>query len=282
MRVFSVITAMSRVGVLGQMSEINEHLYLSGAGVLKPDKMKQRRISFVVNATTEEPNAYLQGVDYLKIRIEDHPYARIQDYFDTVADKIKSVKEKGGRTLVHCMAGVSRSASLVMIYLVKYEHMTLRQAYLYVKAARPVVRPNIGFWKQMVDYEKRLRGTASVKMIMTTECDMPIPDVYCEDVRRLQQLREMREMRETARQPPPALSSKYRTLSASTFRPTSLSSPTTSSATTTRRAHSPALAPTSLALSTSRMFSPAPSRKPARQSVFSMYSAPRHTFFSAF
>lgn len=61
---------------------------------------------------------------------------------------------------MHCMAGVSRSASLVMIYLVKYERMTLRQAYHYVKSARPVIRPNVGFWKQMVDYEKRLRGAS--------------------------------------------------------------------------------------------------------------------------
>lgn len=28
----------------------------------------------------------------MKVRIEDHPYARIQDYFDQVADKIKAVK----------------------------------------------------------------------------------------------------------------------------------------------------------------------------------------------
>ncbi|KIH45187.1 hypothetical protein ANCDUO_24776 [Ancylostoma duodenale] len=31
-------------------------------------------------------------VEYMKVRIDDHPYARIQDYFDQVADKIKAVK----------------------------------------------------------------------------------------------------------------------------------------------------------------------------------------------
>lgn len=48
-----------------------------------------------------------------------------------VADKIKAIKDRGGKTLVHCVAGVSRSASLVIVYLVKYERMTLRQAYHY-------------------------------------------------------------------------------------------------------------------------------------------------------
>lgn len=56
------------------------------------------------------------------------------------------------------MAGVSRSASLCIVYLIKYERMTLRQAYHYVKSARPIIRPNVGFWKQMVEFEKRLRG----------------------------------------------------------------------------------------------------------------------------
>ena len=94
-------------------------------------------------------------------------------YFDMVADRIRSVKEQGGKTLVHCVAGVSRSASLCIIYLVKHEKMTLRQAYHYVKSARPIVRPNVGFWKQMVDYERRLRGHASVTMMKTDFCDLP-------------------------------------------------------------------------------------------------------------
>uniref|UniRef100_A0A8R1I6A7 Protein-tyrosine-phosphatase n=2 Tax=Caenorhabditis japonica TaxID=281687 RepID=A0A8R1I6A7_CAEJA len=191
--------------------------------------------------------------------------------------------ERGGRTLVHCMAGVSRSASLVMIYLVKHEHMTLRQAYHYVKASRPIIRPNVGFWKQMVDYEKRLRGVASVKMVQTAECDMPIPDVYVDDLRRIQMQRDV------TRHSLPSTTqstSKPRAFSASTYRPSTSSLGSSSLATSTlRRAYSPSSLPpsSSLALSSSySLFSPAPTRK-SRQSLLSMYStAPRHNFFSAF
>lgn len=52
---------MSRVGLFGQISEINDHLYLSGAGVLRPEKLRQKKITCVVNATTEEPSAYMTG-----------------------------------------------------------------------------------------------------------------------------------------------------------------------------------------------------------------------------
>src|SRR5690349_7110230 len=99
---------MSRVGSFGQISEINDHLYLSGAHVLKPEKIRQKGITCIVNATVEEPSLYLSGTDYLKIRIDDHPNARLDAYFDLVADKIKQIKDQNGKTLVHCVAGVSR------------------------------------------------------------------------------------------------------------------------------------------------------------------------------
>jgi atypical dual specificity phosphatase len=174
---------MSRVGCFGQISEINDHLYLSGAHVLKPDKIRQKGITCIVNATVEEPSLYLAGMDYLKIRIDDNPYARLDAYFDLVADKIKGIKDKSGKTLVHCVAGVSRSASLVCAYLIKYENMSLRQAYQYVKMARPIIRPNVGFWKQLIDYEKRLHGASTVQMVPARYgCD-DVPDVYIDETR---------------------------------------------------------------------------------------------------
>ncbi|VDK89232.1 unnamed protein product [Litomosoides sigmodontis] len=174
---------MSRIGLFGQISEVTDHLFLSGAGVLKLEKLRQKKISCIVNATVEEPSTHIPGIDYLRISIEDSPYSKINQYFDIVADKIKAVKDRGGRTLVHCVAGVSRSATLCMIYLVKHERMTLRQAYHFVKSARPVVKPNVGFWRQMIEYECKLRGSSSVQMIDTNRDGMALPDVYCSELK---------------------------------------------------------------------------------------------------
>ena len=71
---------------------------------------------------------------------------------------VVSFQDHGGKILVHCVAGVSRSATLCIIYLVKYEKMTLRQAYYCIRAVRPIIRPNVGFWSQMVEYERKYRG----------------------------------------------------------------------------------------------------------------------------
>jgi len=116
---------MSRVASFGQISEITNCLYLSGAHVLKPELIHSRLIHCIVNASIEEaanqPRHLFAGVDYVKVRVDDSPTAPLNAHFDLVADKIKTTKERGFRTLVHCMAGVSRSATLCIAYLVKHE-----------------------------------------------------------------------------------------------------------------------------------------------------------------
>lgn len=82
------------------------------------------------------------------------------------------------------MAGVSRSASLCIVYLMKHDGMTLLQAYHYVKAARPIIRPNVGFFRQMVEYERKLRGHNSVIMVQIDGCDLPVPDIYANELKR--------------------------------------------------------------------------------------------------
>ncbi|CDW54608.1 dual specificity phosphatase [Trichuris trichiura] len=173
---------MSRVGSFGQISKITDCLYLSGSSVLRPDRLRQRGITTVVNATIEEPTMYISGVDCLKIRVEDHPQELLGVYFDIVADKIKITKDKGGRTLVHCVAGVSRSPTLCMAYLIKYERCSLRQAYKTVKASRPIVHPNVGFWKQLIEYEKRILGRNSIRMVQLSNSSFAqVPEVYVEE-----------------------------------------------------------------------------------------------------
>jgi len=46
---------------------------------------------------------------------------------------------------VHCAAGVSRSASIVIAYLMKINHWTFENAYSFVKSKRKIIDPNFGF-----------------------------------------------------------------------------------------------------------------------------------------
>lgn len=72
------------------------------------------------------------------------------------------VSQDGGCVLVHCLAGRSRSAALVLAYLVKHLDLSLRSAFLHLRACRPAVRPNSGFFSQLIEFERQIRGSTSV------------------------------------------------------------------------------------------------------------------------
>merc|ERR1719203_593344 len=57
------------------------------------------------------------------------------------------------RVFVHCMAGRSRSATVVIAYLMQAQRWSLRQALDHVKVRRPIVFPNVGFLQQLRRYE---------------------------------------------------------------------------------------------------------------------------------
>lgn len=59
------------------------------------------------------------------------------------------------RVLVHCLAGMSRSATIVIAYLLATTPMTAEEATEFVRSKRRIVRPNYGFTKQLEQYEKR-------------------------------------------------------------------------------------------------------------------------------
>lgn len=162
--------------MFSQIAELTENLYLSSAAAIKKEKIRSLGITLIINVTMDIPNIKMANVETIQIHVDDLPSARINLYFDRCADKIHQVARMRGKTLVHCVAGVSRSASVCIAYLMKYQHMTLEKAYKHCKRHRPIVHPNVGFWKQLVDYERRIFGTNTVKMVHSS-IGM-IPDVY--------------------------------------------------------------------------------------------------------
>ncbi|CAG0923334.1 unnamed protein product [Notodromas monacha] len=167
-----------------QISQITDSLYLCSARAVTEGNVRALGITCVINVTLELPFQPLgTGMEYMKIQIMDAPTSNLASHFDAVADKIWEVRRKGGRTLIHCVAGVSRSAALCMVYLIKYEGRNLREAYFYVRGRRPIVRPNVGFFRQMIEYEKRVLGKTSVAMVPNPVSPGQglIPDLYEEE-----------------------------------------------------------------------------------------------------
>jgi hypothetical protein len=99
------------------------------------------------------------------ILMRDSPDQDLLKFLDDCVDHIQDIGQNDGRILVHCVAGVSRSASVCIAYLVKYKRMSLRKAYYHVFNKRPCIFPNFGFWRQLVEYERCIRGETSVELL---------------------------------------------------------------------------------------------------------------------
>jgi len=142
--------------VVSQVSEIMPHIYLTSVYGATKENVLRKKITLLINAAQELPKQDIPGVEVIKLFLDDTPYAIINVYFDRIADKIAEHVNRGGKCMIHCVLGVSRSTTLLLAYLMKHKSMNLRHAHEYVLARRSCIRPNPGFWRQLVDYEKRL------------------------------------------------------------------------------------------------------------------------------
>ncbi len=64
---------------------------------------------------------------------------------------------------------MSRSATIVLAYLMKYHHNTLKEAYYFLLDKRPLICPNEGFLLQLIRYENDLIQSREIKPVDVTK-----------------------------------------------------------------------------------------------------------------
>lgn len=141
------------------IDEIIPRLFLSGDDVaLNLDILKAKNITHILNLTSNIVNKYESIFKYKKIRIFDIPSEKILKYFKEVFEFIENGLENINQSvLVHCNAGVSRSSSFVIGYLMyKKIAMSYNQAFELVKSKRSKICPNQGFVNQLISFESEI------------------------------------------------------------------------------------------------------------------------------
>lgn len=139
-------------------------------------------MSFVLNCAAECANHHTEKLHYLHLRLLDTPEESIKRAFEPAFVFLQKAHEAGQVSFnpnvfmiclhknscwrnqvvyVHCAAGRSRSATLVIAYMMKSRRLSLRNAIYAVSRARPAIKPNIGFFQQLCRYEKELLGSRS-------------------------------------------------------------------------------------------------------------------------
>ena len=89
--------------------------------------------------------------------------AQLGGHVDALLNRSSAAQSNASRAaLVHCIAGQSRSCTIVAAFLVRERGLTLREAMRQIQHRRPSASPNRGFWRQLVAFERGCRrGEAS-------------------------------------------------------------------------------------------------------------------------
>eukprot|EP01129_Flabellula_baltica_P014712 TRINITY_DN7129_c0_g1_i1.p1 TRINITY_DN7129_c0_g1~~TRINITY_DN7129_c0_g1_i1.p1 ORF type:complete len:340 (-),score=49.33 TRINITY_DN7129_c0_g1_i1:80-1048(-) len=131
-------------------------LYLGGEKSVSLIPLRETKIKKVLNMAIECENPEIPGIEFLNIQIEDTPKENIFRHFEEAIELLEQARLNGQRVLVHCQAGVSRSATIIIAYLMQHNQWTLEEALNYTKSKRPIIHPNIGFKNQLVQFQKTL------------------------------------------------------------------------------------------------------------------------------
>ncbi|XP_048866593.1 dual specificity protein phosphatase 22-B-like isoform X2 [Brienomyrus brachyistius] len=105
------------------------------------------------NAGDRSPRQSLLEMTYLCIPASDLPSQDLTQHFKDSIAFIHESRLKGEGCLVHCLAGVSRSVTLVVAYIMTVTGLGWQDALSAVRVARPCAGPNAGFLRQLEEFQ---------------------------------------------------------------------------------------------------------------------------------
>lgn len=144
-------------------------LYLSDYQAPLDEKLlKLLGVTHIINASNGSvPNQFPDQFKYFNVNVEDDDDADMTPYFELIYDFLTQQQTTSSSPpppppspqqpkiiLFHCKLGISRSPALVIGYLMKNYHFTLREAYDKTKSKRSKIQPGLSFCKSLMEYER--------------------------------------------------------------------------------------------------------------------------------
>ncbi|XP_005417376.2 dual specificity protein phosphatase 5, partial [Geospiza fortis] len=161
--------------------EILPFLYLGSAyHASKCEFLANLHITALLNVSRKSSESFKDQYCYKWIPVEDSHTADISSHFQEAIDFIDQVRRAGGRILVHCEAGISRSPTICMAYLMKTRKLRLDEAFDYIKQRRSLISPNFGFMGQLLQYESEILSSTPSPPV--TSCKREAASFFAEEL----------------------------------------------------------------------------------------------------
>nr|CAB3240201.1 dual specificity protein phosphatase 22-like [Phallusia mammillata] len=136
------------------MNKILPGLFVGNIRDAKDAKqLEENKITHILSIH-DNAKPVLEGKEYLCISASDTPEQNLTPFFHQCTKFIHEARLNGGVVLVHCLAGVSRSVTVTVAYIMvstNHNHLNTLNA---VRHARTVANPNFGFQKQLQKFQE--------------------------------------------------------------------------------------------------------------------------------
>lgn len=132
-----------------RMSQITHNVVLGDMGNASSDIFfRAWKITHILNCAEEHrTHKYPVDLPVVAIPLEDDSHPAAESLILTAAGKLEEWTKEGGSVFVHCKAGVSRSPTVVMAWLMVYKDFSFDDAWCKVVKCRTCVYPNPFFIK---------------------------------------------------------------------------------------------------------------------------------------
>lgn len=152
--------------LVSEINKINDNIYLGNSdGAMDKKQLKETGITHILAIGTFLHSFFPEDFSYKIIEVEDDPEEDISSYFIEAFKYIESAD----KIFIHCFAGVSRSASIVIAYLMWKKRKDYKLIYSYVKDRRMSINPNNGFKVILLDFDYYLKKNDYIIDIEGTE-----------------------------------------------------------------------------------------------------------------
>ncbi|KAL1131330.1 hypothetical protein AAG570_010948, partial [Ranatra chinensis] len=139
------------------VSRVLPWLYVGNAkDALDPSLLAHLGVTRVLSLTPPPSCPNTAGVQYKQLPAADTGHQNIKQYFEEAFLFIEEARKANSCVLVHCLAGVSRSPTIAIAYIMRYRGVSMVEAYKVVKAARSIISPNLNFMGQLLELEQSL------------------------------------------------------------------------------------------------------------------------------
>jgi protein-tyrosine phosphatase len=139
-------------------SQLLDHLWLGNEmNASEKETLQELNVTRILNAADDAKIFHEKDFEYKHLQLKDISSQQLRTFFDETFKFLDEAKAKNESVLVHCVQGVSRSASLCIAYIMYTNKWSRDVALEYVKDRRRLVQPNPGFMSQLRDYEDELK-----------------------------------------------------------------------------------------------------------------------------